>query len=336
MSAKRHMSSKRTPRPAIHAHAGAGRTLPPKRESGGGDADLDGNYAADAPAPGASSITGTKRKHAASFPASASAIKGQAVVGEEEDALPPVLTHKRPVVQLLSQQPAAAQAAGFWALFLASKCGAKLSDAEIDRPLAAAHIADGGAAVVDGATAVVADLHPFIQATLPSWKSVFGWKKGADKRAPGAPAAILVTFSGVRAASFLQPLAAFKTRVAKLFAKHLSIEQQHDILRGPPVTLAVGACAPAKERAFPNEAPRARCLPPYRPSLAGTPNRLAKLLEDGSLSLAACALVVFDVHVDVKGYSLLTHPGMREDAFALYRDHVHPLLGDGKCKLGLY
>jgi len=69
---------------------------------------------------------------------------------------------------------------------------------------------------------------------------------------------------------------------------------------------------------------------------AGTPHRIAKLLEDGSLALSHAQLVLVDVHPDVKGYDILQHPNIKEDVFTLYRDHVHALVTAGKVKLAFY
>ena len=69
---------------------------------------------------------------------------------------------------------------------------------------------------------------------------------------------------------------------------------------------------------------------------AGTPSRIAKLLADGSLSLSACSLFVVDVHADCKSFTILSHPSLRSDFFALYREHIHPAVVAGKLKLALY
>ncbi len=73
---------------------------------------------------------------------------------------------------------------------------------------------------------------------------------------------------------------------------------------------------------------------PRRP--AGTAARIAKLVEVGALSLAACDLVMYDVRPDVKGYTLLNHPNLRDDCFTLFREHVHARLVAGSTKLALY
>jgi len=260
-----------------------GRKSGPMKSSGqaskvaaSADADLDGNFAAEAfgdaesdaaadEFAGSSSaatatvpadaVTGKKRSRkemeaaasvtATSKPAgptgtsssgkAAKAGAGGAGVGADEEK-----TYKRVAADLLSQRSASEQASKFWALFCASKCGEKLADAEISHPLQEAHISTGGAGAVTGALSHVEDLPDVLKGALPEWKSVFGWKHKADKRPPGAPAVIIVTYSAVRAASMLKPLGVFKTRIAKLFAKHLSLEEQRAILKGPPVTMAVG------------------------------------------------------------------------------------------------
>lgn len=166
---------------------------------------------------------------------------GAGAAASGDDSAAPAL-YRRVATDLLSQKPAAAQAAGVWAAFSKSKTGAKLSDEEIAAPLAEGHIAAAGAGAkaVTGTLLDMGDLPAVVRAVLPEWKRVFGWKAGAKKRDPGAPALIIVTYSAVRAAAMLKPLSVFSTRIGKLFGKHLSIEDQRAILKGPPITIAIG------------------------------------------------------------------------------------------------
>ena len=123
----------------------------------------------------------------------------------------------------------------------------------------------------------------------------------------GSPALLILTLSAPRAAAMLKPLGVFHARVAKLFGRHLSPAEQAAILRGPPCAIAVG-----------------------------TPHRVAKLLDDGALSLERCSLVLVDAHPDVKGYSVLTMPAVKDDLFSLLREHLHAKLAKGALKLGVY
>lgn len=202
------------------------------------------------PSSAASAIGGSKGKApgpaagGAGRPAGKGGDAGAPSVASAGDDTAVPATYKRVATDLLSQKPAAAQAAGVWSAFSRSKTGAKLSDEEVATPLAEGHIAAGGAgaAAVTGTLLDMGDLPAVVRAVLPEWKRVFGWKQGAKKRAPGAPALVIVTYSAVRAAAMLKPLSVFSTRIAKLFGKHLSLEDQRAILRGPPITIAIGAC----------------------------------------------------------------------------------------------
>ena len=147
-----------------------------------------------------------------------------------------VTTYKRAAARLLGQEVAAEQVRGFWS---ALSDESALNDFEVAHPLLEAHMAAGGAGAVTGSVEP-ADLAPWLKLVLPRWKRVFGWKRGAKERPRGAPAAIIITQSAQRCCALANSLGIFKSRIAKLFAKHLSIEDQHLILKGAPVTLACG------------------------------------------------------------------------------------------------
>jgi len=84
-------------------------------------------------------------------------------------------------------------------------------------------------------------------------------------------------------------------RTSKLFGKHLKLEDQQKALEETVYALSVG-----------------------------TPARLKKLMEVGSLSLTATRLVVLDMHQDAKSFHLLNLPGVAHDTAALLRSFVVP------------
>jgi len=47
----------------------------------------------------------------------------------------------------------------------------------------------------------------------------------------------------------------------------------------------------------------------------GTPNRLTKLVSLGALQLNMIKLIVIDIEPDVKNFTMLTMPSVREDFF---------------------
>lgn len=132
----------------------------------------------------------------------------------------------------------------FWGAFTTSTTGSRLTDEEIAHPLKEEHVVVPPKEAVAWPPSVtdVSDIAAVIKATLPKWGAVFGTKTKALPRPAAAPAVIIITTSARRAADMLKPLAVFRTRIAKLFAKHLSLDEQKAILAGPPVTIAVGTC----------------------------------------------------------------------------------------------
>ncbi len=105
---------------------------------------------------------------------------------------------------------------------------------------------------------------------------------------------LVVCASALRACDLRKPLAALKRPVAKLFAKHLKLKEQIEYLSNSNTTLGIG-----------------------------TPNRLLKLAQakalDGIFSDSKNALILIDLHKDVKNYSLLNMPVVSQDSFELLR-----------------
>lgn len=224
--------------------------------------------------------------------------------------------YKRDDGSALSAASAAEQAAAVWSAFAATKVGARLTDAEVAAPLSASHFQVATAAAPAAATAEIAaaefaDLPARLRALLGAdWRTCLVW--GGPKSAPVPPASptvIIVSLSAARAAQMLKPLAVFHGRVAKLFGKHFTVDAAAASLRGAPVALAVG-----------------------------TPHRLSALLAAGALSLARARLVVLDARRDVKGFTLIDHPNLRDDFATLLRDHLHARLvaPGGALRLAIY
>jgi hypothetical protein len=215
-----------------------------------------------------------------------------------------------------SEANAEAQAAEFQKLFLASTAGKNLTLLEIGGGVNADRIAipihrseedvirakqGGGGKVKNkeiessgGDTSADASLVPFVRSVIPEWQKVFGWRHKATPRPVGAPACIIITHSAQRAASLLGPLAAFKSRIGKAFAKHFSLDEQRTLFQSePPILLAVA-----------------------------TPNRLIKLVESEILSLSHCSTIIFDMKPDVKGFSILDSFATKEDCFNFVKSYV--------------
>jgi len=215
-----------------------------------------------------------------------------------------------------SEANAEAQASAFQTLFLASTAGKNLTLLEIGGGINAERIAipihrseedvirakQGGSGKVksvetelgSGDTSADASLVPFVRSVVPEWQKVFGWRHKANPRPVGSPACIIITHSAQRAASLLGPLAAFKSRIGKAFAKHFSLDEQRSMLQSePPILLAVA-----------------------------TPNRLMKLVDNEILSLSHCSTIIFDMKPDIKGFSVLESFATKEDCYQFIKSYV--------------
>ena len=171
---------------------------------------------------------------------------------------------------------------------------------------------------------------------LPSNKRLKNWKH------PHSPMVLIVTLSARRAVELMKQLSSsFKLPIAKLFAKHMSVENQCQLLKGVGEGKAggeglVGGSQKGKAKG--------RCY-----SLAvGTPGRLLKLLrherdEPGSDGLGALRLkhtevVIIDCHEDSKGWTVCTLNDTSRELMEFMKEGVVSELEKrkGKIKLALF
>jgi protein CMS1 len=138
-----------------------------------------------------------------------------------------------------------------------------------------------------------------------------GWRGQfcAPDRPAGQPSALFLSASAVGALAMARACPAFgeACRVAKLFAKHLKVEEQVAELRAAP--LCIGA---------------------------GTPNRVAKLFELGALTTERLRLVVLDVRLDAKRRTLLDVPETAADWWALWAGHLRGRAAAGTLRVALW
>lgn len=142
-----------------------------------------------------------------------------------------------------------------------------------------------------------ANVTDFLQQAFPQLQKIASDK---SQREMGQPFVLLLSSSAVRANELAKDLRVKlrNLKTAKLFAKHLKVDAQVEVLQSEFNALAVG-----------------------------TPNRLIKLLELNAMSLARCRLVVLDSSFkDSKSFDLLTLPGVAKDTALLLRDHVLPAM----------
>ncbi|KAI3746746.1 hypothetical protein L6452_09185 [Arctium lappa] len=156
----------------------------------------------------------------------------------------------------------------------------------------------------------VSNLSEHMKASFgPSWKEVLCKKQLPGKNSePGSPALLTISLSALRSLELLRSLKPFTRdcHAAKLFAKHLKIEDQVSSLRNH-VNVA-----------------------------CGTPSRIKKLIDMEALGLSRLAVVVLDMHTDVKGFSLFSIPQIRDEFWELYTTHFHQRLLDGSLRICLY
>ena len=99
-------------------------------------------------------------------------------------------------------------------------------------------------------------------------------------------------------------LFSLKFPVAKLFAKHVKVIEQVEMLKQ------------------------------FTPIACGTPNRLAKLADIGALDLSRIELLVIDMNRDrVKNLCILDIKDIRNDLFELYRKYINKRVLISKCNI---
>jgi len=139
-------------------------------------------------------------------------------------------------------------------------------------------------------------------------RSAISLKKMKKWKVIKSPMVLIVCVSARRAVAVLKELASLNIRAAKLFAKHMNVNQQRDLLSQQAYGLAVG-----------------------------TPHRLLALCNDDSLNLKNTQLVVLDSETNPKGFTVCTLPDTAGDCMELLRQGVLPQLKRRKdLKLAMF
>eukprot|EP00123_Amoebidium_parasiticum_P016218 comp23339_c3_seq1/m.38487 comp23339_c3_seq1/g.38487 ORF comp23339_c3_seq1/g.38487 comp23339_c3_seq1/m.38487 type:complete len:304 (-) comp23339_c3_seq1:383-1294(-) len=203
----------------------------------------------------------------------------------------------------------AAQAGFFWDEFLADH-GEKLSELELDEfRVETEHFVETPSKHV-GSTRTLADIKNYIKAIEPQWQQQLSTNPpGKALRKPGHPTIVIITLGGQRAADIFKEMREFHSmaRMGKLFAKHISVEEQKKFLETTKTRVVVG-----------------------------TPNRIDKLVEIGALGLSNVKYIILDCNRDVKGMNLFRIKAVRDDFFKLFRSHLAKVVKEGKAKLTLF
>ncbi|XP_007033991.2 PREDICTED: protein CMSS1 [Theobroma cacao] len=128
------------------------------------------------------------------------------------------------------------------------------------------------------------------------------------KTEAGSPAVLVVATSALRSIELLRGMRSCtkECRAVKLFSKHMKIDEQVSLLKNR-VNIA-----------------------------SGTPSRIKKLIDIEALGLSRLSLILLDIHTDVKGYSLLTLPQVRDEFWDLYKNYFHQQVVQGDLRICLY
>ena len=149
---------------------------------------------------------------------------------------------------------------------------------------------------------------------LPSMKRLKKWK--VEK----SPMVIIVCVSALRAVAVLKEISSLNIRAAKLFAKHMNVSDQVNMLKNNSYGIAVG-----------------------------TPNRLLKLSQmsvangdsddedEGALSLEHTELIIIDCHEDKKKFTVCTMNDTAPDMMEFLKEAVVPQMSKRKSiKFGMF
>lgn len=131
-----------------------------------------------------------------------------------------------------------------------------------------------------------------LKSVEPRWQQELCSTSG---RGPGEISALIISPAALGCTSVIKACPEFnrRCRIAKLFAKHFKVPEQVEALRTEPACIA-----------------------------AGTPNRLAKLIEEDALKLKKLKWIVVDVRLDVKGRTMLDQPEVCADWWGLWDKHL--------------
>eukprot|EP01028_Stygiella_incarcerata_P007113 TRINITY_DN29034_c0_g1_i1.p2 TRINITY_DN29034_c0_g1~~TRINITY_DN29034_c0_g1_i1.p2 ORF type:complete len:367 (-),score=159.30 TRINITY_DN29034_c0_g1_i1:1854-2954(-) len=139
-------------------------------------------------------------------------------------------------------------------------------------------------------------------------------KKGPDGFKRGSPMIVVVSQAAQRACDVIRelrnaipPRAQKEFPIAKLFAKHMKVEEQVEFLKTKKCVIAVG-----------------------------TPERIRQMCDAGHLSLSTCELLLIDVMPNAKTFNLMTSHDTAHSFFSLFRTHFYERVRDKKTKMAFF
>ncbi|KAK8556280.1 hypothetical protein V6N13_064329 [Hibiscus sabdariffa] len=124
----------------------------------------------------------------------------------------------------------------------------------------------------------------------------------------GSPSVLVVAPSAIRSIELLRGMRSLtkECHAVKLFSKHMKIDEQVSLLKNR-VNIA-----------------------------SGTPSRIKKLIDIDALGLSRLSVLLLDIRTDVKGYSLLTLPQVRDEFWDLYKNYFHQQVVQCNLRICLY
>jgi hypothetical protein len=140
---------------------------------------------------------------------------------------------------------------------------------------------------------------------------ILSQKKLKQWNVPQCPMCIIVCLSARRAVTVLKELARYKLRIAKLFAKHLTVEQQESMLQSTSFPIAVGT---------PHRLVTLASASAVASGASGTKTTTP------ALSLSKTKLIVLDSHVNPKKYTVCTLPDTAPHVQEFLVQLIHPEL----------
>ncbi|XP_055888943.1 uncharacterized protein C3orf26 homolog [Biomphalaria glabrata] len=148
----------------------------------------------------------------------------------------------------------------------------------------------------------------YLSSVLTTWRSAV--KKSIFMKTTGSPCLLIVASSAIRAVELNRQIKEFldgKCKVAKLFAKHMKIEEQKKFLSKTNCQVGIG-----------------------------TPGRILMLIKQGALQLESLIAVVLDWNWrDSKMKRMADIPEVRQDLVSLLKDYVLETVRGSSCKLAL-
>lgn len=142
-----------------------------------------------------------------------------------------------------------------------------------------------------------------LSANLPTYKTILF---DTTNNEHGCPIVLILCSSAIRATQIIQSISSklINIKIAKLFSKHIKINEQMEMLNKTHYNIAIG-----------------------------TPNRVKKLLDLGSLSLKATKIVLIDMKKDIKMFNILTLKEVKYDFYQLLYESI--LLEKSHLKIAL-